>query len=41
MLTIYVLQFFFIIYILIIPPTLIILAIYDFNELKEKLKNLR
>jgi hypothetical protein len=40
MLNIDVIEIFFIIFILIIPPTLIILAIYDFKELKDKFKNL-
>jgi len=41
MLNIRILQIFFIIFILIIPPTLIVLTIYDFKELKEKIKKLR
>lgn len=36
-----ILQLIFIIFILVTPPTLLILAIYDFKELKEKIKNLR
>ena len=41
MLKISILQLIFLIFILAIPPTLLILAIYDFKELKEKIKNLR
>lgn len=41
MLDVIILEIFFIFFILIIPPTLIMLAIYDFKELQEEFKNLK
>lgn len=41
MLNLSILQFLFIAFTLIIPPTLLILAIYDLKELKEELEKLK